>query len=110
MRRLATLDVGTNTVLLLVVEIQDDGSVRVLHDGMEITRLGEGALEDNLLKKEPMARTVNAIAEASEKVKQLGAEWAGAVTTAAVRAASNGRAFLLMANAVGAPVHVISGE
>ena len=47
-------------VLLLVVELQDDGSIRVLADTSEITRLGEQALSDHVLKQLPMARTVSA--------------------------------------------------
>ena len=40
--RIATIDVGTNTILLLVVEVNDDGGFRVLTDRAEIARLGAG--------------------------------------------------------------------
>ena len=108
-KRLAALDVGTNTVIFIVADVGPAG-VSVVYESSEITRLGEGSLEDHLLKKEPMARTILAVSEAAQKATELGAEWAGAVATSAVREASNGRAFSIMAQAVGAPLQVISGE
>ncbi len=108
-KRLAALDIGTNTVVFIVADVRQDG-VSVVFESSEITRLGEGSLEDHQLKKEPMARTILAVSDAAQKASELGADWAGAVATSAVREASNGRAFSIMAQAVGAPLQVISGE
>jgi hypothetical protein len=66
-RRLATVDLGTNTVRLLVVEADDhgndggdDGAWRALHQTQRVTRLGEGqASEGRLL----LARTAAAVAD-----------------------------------------------
>ena len=39
--RVATIDIGTNTVLLLVAETGRDGALGALHESATITRLGE---------------------------------------------------------------------
>jgi len=41
-KRLAAIDIGTNTILCLIVELANDGRFKVLDDLAEITRLGEG--------------------------------------------------------------------
>jgi len=41
MSRIATIDIGTNTTLLLVAEA-NGGAISVLEDRAEITRLGRG--------------------------------------------------------------------
>ena len=65
-RRLATVDLGTNTVRLLVVEADDegdDGAWRALHQTQRVTRLGEGQASEGRLLPEPMRRTAAAVAE-----------------------------------------------
>lgn len=42
MTRVAAIDCGTNSIRLLISEIQDDGKVRDITRTMEIIRLGEG--------------------------------------------------------------------
>lgn len=105
MGKLAAVDVGTNTALLLITE---DG--RAIHERHEVTRLGEGVAASGALSKDAMTRTLAVLHEFDSERQAHGAEWAGAVATAAVRSASNGRAFLMMAGAVGVPLQVISGE
>ena len=41
-RRFAAIDIGTNTILMLIAELEGNGAFRVLDDQAEIARLGEG--------------------------------------------------------------------
>lgn len=107
--RFATADVGTNTVLMLVVDVVD-GAIKVVCDEAHITRLGEGAKASGALSKDAMARTLAVLSDFAAKAQSLGAHWLDAATTAAARDASNGRIFEMMARAVGVPVRIISGE
>ena len=50
--RVATFDVGTNTILCLVADV-GEGSLTVVQDGGEITGLGRGALPDGKLAPAP---------------------------------------------------------
>ena len=57
--RCASIDVGTNAVLLLVME--SNGRLEELHDAATITRLGEGLLATGRLIRPAMERTVGAL-------------------------------------------------
>jgi len=109
-RRLATLDVGSNTVLLLVADVAEDGTITPVLDHAEITRLGEKAFEDHELKQEPMARTIGVLSDLKQRVEALDARLVDAVATSAVREATNSNSFLLMAKAVGVPLRVLPGD
>ena len=70
--RLATVDLGTNTVRLLVVEAAG-GAWRPLHQTQRVTRLGEGQAAAGRLLPEPMRRTAVAVAEFARAARGLGA-------------------------------------
>lgn len=108
--RLATIDVGTNTTLLLVAEIDAGGAIRVLADRAEITRLGRGIGGDGRLRPEGVARTIHVLRDYAAVAAEHGARVA-AIGTEALRRAPNAPEFLAAAAQVlGAPVEVIDGE
>jgi len=92
-RRLAAIDVGSNSIRLVVAEVQDDGAYRVLDEERAMTRLGQGLLETGRLASETMGRTLEVIG----KMKKIAAGFhvvdLRAVATSAVREAENGEAF-----------------
>jgi exopolyphosphatase/guanosine-5'-triphosphate,3'-diphosphate pyrophosphatase len=109
-RRLATVDLGTNTVRLLVVEA-DAGGWRALHQTQRVTRLGEGQAGAGRLLPEPMRRTAAAVAEFARDARGLGATRVRIVATSAVREAGNRAEFVARLEAEsGEPVEVVSGE
>ncbi|HEY6075864.1 MAG TPA: hypothetical protein VIV36_03425, partial [Gaiella sp.] len=93
-RRYAVIDVGTNSVKLLLAERAGDGTWRELVDRSEVTRLGEGLAASGRLAAEPTARTIEAIAGMANEAWLQGAEEVVAVGTAGLRAAANSTAFL----------------
>jgi exopolyphosphatase/guanosine-5'-triphosphate,3'-diphosphate pyrophosphatase len=108
--RLATVDLGTNTVRLLVVE-SVDGAWRVLHQTQRVTRLGEGQAAAGRLLPEPMRRTADAVAEFSRAARAWGAETVRIVATSAVREAANRDEFVARVETeTGERVNVVSGE
>jgi exopolyphosphatase / guanosine-5'-triphosphate,3'-diphosphate pyrophosphatase len=109
--RAAVLDVGTNSVKFHVGERAADGTWTKLVDRAAVTRLGEGLVEGGELGAEPMARTIDAIAEMVDQASDLEAEAIAAVATAGVRMASNGPAFVeAVRERTGVGIEVISGE
>jgi exopolyphosphatase/guanosine-5'-triphosphate,3'-diphosphate pyrophosphatase len=108
--KLATIDVGTNTTLLLVAEAGGVEDVRVLEDEAEITRLGRGIGGDGRLGREGILRTLAAL----ERYAALAAKHGAAVVavgTEALRRAPNAAEFLEPAAALlGGPIEVIDGE
>lgn len=109
--RVATIDLGTNTVRLLVVDLARDGSWRTVDHHQRVTRLGEGLTATGVLGTAPMKRTAEVVAEYVERALTAGARDVRIVATSAVRDAANGRAFAAMVGrATGRRVEVVSGE
>lgn len=109
--RLATIDLGTNTVRLLVAEVGDGGRWRVVEQDQRITRLGEGLHASGVLGAEPMARTQRAVAAYVARATDLAAGSVHIVATSAVREAANGHAFAaFVEETTGRPVRIVSGE
>jgi len=106
---LATIDIGTNTTLLLVASVAGP-SVEVLAERAEITRLGRGIGRSGELAPDAVARTLAVLREYAAIARQQGARVA-AVGTEALRRAPNAAAFLgPAAEVLGGPVEVIDGE
>ncbi len=109
-RRLATVDLGTNTVRLLVVEAEGV-RWRPLRQAQRVTRLGEGQRAAGRLLEAPMRRTVETVAEFVAEARGLGAADVRVVATSAVREAPNRAEFVArLREATGHDVIVVSGE
>lgn len=110
MRRFAAIDLGTNTVRLLVVEASGS-RWRTLHEEQRVTRLGEGQAAAGALQPIPMTRTAATVAEFVRQALSLGADDVRIVATSAVREAANGSEFAaLVRSLAGRELHVITGE
>ena len=110
--RLATIDLGTNTVRLLVADAEPGAlSWRVVDHHQRVTRLGEGSRTAGRLGEAPAARTTAAVIEYVDRARGAGAERIEIVATSAVREAENGAAYARnLARVTGVGVRVISGE
>jgi exopolyphosphatase/guanosine-5'-triphosphate,3'-diphosphate pyrophosphatase len=107
--RLATIDIGTNTTLLLVAEVSD-ASVTVLAEQAEITRLGRGIGSDGGLGRPGIERTLAVLTEYAAIAAAHGAA-IHAIGTEALRRAPNAQEFLAPAAAIlGGAVEVIDGD
>ncbi|MGB6120410.1 MAG: Ppx/GppA family phosphatase, partial [Bacteroidota bacterium] len=61
--KIAVIDIGTNTVLLLLAEISDEGRVRPLLHEQRIPRLGRGVDATRRLRKESIDRVIQVLKE-----------------------------------------------
>ena len=108
--RLATIDLGTNMVRLLVAETAP-GGWRPVERAQHVTRLGEGQAARGPLGAAPMARTRETVAAFVRRAEALGAARVRIAATSAVREASNRAAFVAeLEAATGRAVEVLSGE
>ncbi|MCW9708254.1 Ppx/GppA phosphatase family protein [Fodinibius salsisoli] len=108
----ASIDIGTNTVLLLVAE-RRYRSLHVLEEQQRIPRLGRGVDKNKNLSKEAMNRVIHVL----EEYKKLLAQQYPSilipivVATSAVRDANNRSAFLEKVKAeIGLTVQLLSGR
>jgi exopolyphosphatase / guanosine-5'-triphosphate,3'-diphosphate pyrophosphatase len=110
MARYAAIDVGTNTVLLLVAEKTPSGFTAVSEWGA-ITRLGKGVDASRRLAPDAMARTLDAVGAFATEARSLGAQGLVVTATSAARDAENGSEFLALAKLrAGVELEILSGE
>lgn len=109
-RRVAAIDIGTNTVLMLIAEVRD-GELHAVEDHARITRLGYRVDQTRRLDDEAVARTLAVLAEYAAHIGELGVERVAAVATSAARDSQNGGEFRARASAIlGADVDVAPGS
>lgn len=91
--RLAAIDVGTNSIRLVVAELERDGNYRVLDEEREMTRLGAGLNATGRLSAESMERSIEALSKMKAIADGFQVRALRAMGTSAVREASNGDEF-----------------
>lgn len=104
----AIIDIGSNSVLLLVGERNAAGQVQVVRDEARTTRLSEGVAAAGVLSDVAIERTVQVLAEYRVLAGDVPLT---AVATEGLRLATNQDAFVERAQRVlGSPVQLISGD
>jgi exopolyphosphatase/guanosine-5'-triphosphate,3'-diphosphate pyrophosphatase len=114
-RRVAAVDIGTNSVRLLVAEVDGssprDARVVPLDRRMRITRLGQGVDRTRALAPDAIERTVAVLREYRGVLDDLGVGAVRATATSAARDSSNRDDFFTAArDALGVTPELLSGE
>ncbi|MEY2465486.1 MAG: exopolyphosphatase / guanosine-5-triphosphate,3-diphosphate pyrophosphatase [Verrucomicrobiota bacterium] len=108
--RRAVIDVGTNSVKLLVAEVAGR-DVRPIHEDSKQTRLGSGFYETHRLQSEPIAKTARAVARFAEIAHGMNASPIRVIATSAARDAVNPDELIsAIETASGLRVEIISGD
>jgi len=108
--RLAALDIGTNTVKLLVAARHGETLTPLLEDS-QTTRLGQGVDKTGRLLPEAIERTAACVAAFAARARNLGASDIRAVATSGARDATNRDDFLRRVRELARlEVEVLSGE
>jgi len=92
--RLASIDIGTNTVLMLVADVQRDGSLEVVRDEHFIGRLGKGVDEHGIILKETFHRILAILSQLKSFADSIGIEHLSVCGTSALRDAENRQEFI----------------
>ncbi|WP_296955230.1 Ppx/GppA phosphatase family protein [uncultured Dialister sp.] len=107
----AIIDIGTNSVRLLIAEKDDKENWKVLFKDLRSTRLGEGMTDRAYIGEGPKERTLKAIEEFVAKARLEGAGEIYAYGTSIVRDAANGGEFTdEVTSATGVPVRILTGK
>jgi len=110
MDRVAVIDLGSNTVRLLVGEPDGAGGYRSVYADQEITRLGQGLMPDRILQLEPMERTLAVLRRFRQAAESHAATRIAVIGTSALRETKNRETFLERARReAGVDPRVISG-
>ena len=112
MSRVAGIDIGTNSVRLLIADIDwAKGALTTLDRRMRITRLGQGVDASRRLAPEAIERTVSVLREYREAIDAAGVDRLRATATSAARDATNRDDFFTAAtDALGVTPELVSGD
>jgi exopolyphosphatase/guanosine-5'-triphosphate,3'-diphosphate pyrophosphatase len=109
--KLAAIDIGTNSVKLLVANVEDQQVKNVLFEHTTITRLGQGVDKSGELTAEAMDRTLEVISDFYNRAKLIGTEDITAIATSAMRDAKNSDVFMQkVVEKTGLNLQIISGD
>lgn len=107
----AIIDIGTNSVRLLIAEKDEKEEWKVLKKDLRSTRLGEGMTDKAFIGRGPRERTLQAIEEFTVAARLAGASEIYAYGTSIMRDAANGGEFSdEVTAATGIPVRILSGK
>jgi exopolyphosphatase/guanosine-5'-triphosphate,3'-diphosphate pyrophosphatase len=114
-KRVAAVDIGTNSVRLLVAEVDGttprDAKVVTLDRRMRITRLGQGVDKARALAPDAVERTVAVLREYRAALDEHGVTAVRATATSAARDSSNREEFFTAAHdALGTTPELLSGD
>ncbi len=108
--RLAAIDLGTNSVHMVIANVTPDGRIEVIDRVKEMVRLGKLAFTTGALSPETMALAGRALKTFGRLARVRRVERLRAVATSAVREARNGERFVArLRRETGLPIEVISG-
>jgi exopolyphosphatase/guanosine-5'-triphosphate,3'-diphosphate pyrophosphatase len=111
MMRIAAIDVGSNSIHMIVAEARPDGHFIVLDRAKEMVRLGEKSLTTGRLRKSAMDRGIRTLKTFKSIADRHGVTRFRAVATSAVREAGNGGEFIQrIFDEIGLRVRVINGR
>lgn len=112
MTRVAAIDCGTNSIRLLVADMDAaSGALRDLDRRMEIVRLGQGVDRTGHFAPDALTRTLAACHRYAGVIRETGAERLRFVATSATRDVDNRDAFVAgVRDALGVEPEVISGD
>ncbi|MBI2824832.1 MAG: Ppx/GppA family phosphatase [Planctomycetia bacterium] len=109
--RLAAIDIGTNSIRLIIAEPLRDGTYRILDEEKETTRLGKNLSKTGRLDPQAVAASLDALRRMREIAAGFQAREVRVIATCAVREAADGDDFCRRAaDELGLAVEVISGE
>ena len=108
--RVAAIDCGTNSIRLLIADIDGNNFREIVRD-MEIVRLGQGVDETGQFHPEAIARTLAAVDKFAQEIAKRGVEKIRFCATSATRDATNRHLFVDgVRERLGIELEVITGE
>lgn len=109
--RLAAIDIGTNSIRLMVAEPLRGGAYRILDEEKENTRLGHDLAKNGRLESKAMERALTALRRMKQIAEGFQVTQLKTIATCAVREAKNGDEFCRRAREeIGLQIDVVSAK
>lgn len=107
----AGLDIGTNTILMVIADVHEDGSYTVLQDLHRIPRLGQGVDANGVISDAAVDRAIAALRDYRQVLDDAGSPPTLCVGTSALRDAANREDVVArLQEVIKAPLWVIDGS
>jgi len=111
MERYAAIDIGTNTILLLIAEQTTADQLQTVMDLETTTRLGEGLVRTQKINPHAMQESIDVIDRYLSLCRDMGVTKVVAVGTSSLRVAKNRSEFLRrVRRRCGLEIEIISGQ
>jgi len=109
--RLASIDIGTNTILMLVADVENNGTLSVVRDVHFIARLGKGVDEHGIIQNETFQRVRGILSQLKSIANSHGVQHIAACGTSALRDASNRQDFIdFIKEQLSIDIKILSGQ
>lgn len=110
MQYYAGIDIGTNTLLLLIVSKDQEGNISIIQDEHRIARLGEGINISGIISDKAIHRAIVILEEYARCISQFTDVSVRAIATSAMRDAQNKvDVQTMLEQTLGYPIEIISG-
>lgn len=108
--KVAALDLGSNTFLLLICEVEAGQITKIYRDEIQVTKLGQGVHASKKFHPEALVRAEECLREFSEIIGEEKPHKILAMATSAARDVSNGDLLFRMGEKYGIPIRIIPGH
>ncbi len=108
--KVAALDLGSNTFLLLVCEVEAGQITKIYQDEIEVTKLGQGVHANKKFHPEALQRADGCLKKYAEIIAREKPEGTLAMATSAARDVSNGEELFKIGKKYNIPIQVIPGH
>lgn len=109
--RIAAIDIGTNTILMLIAEMNSARQLKVFSDEQVIARLGKGVDANKMILPETFIRCKDFLLQYKYKAEIFGIDTIVATGTSALRDAHNRAEFIdSIFQTTGIQIEIISGD
>jgi exopolyphosphatase/guanosine-5'-triphosphate,3'-diphosphate pyrophosphatase len=92
--RIAAIDIGTNSIHMVIAGTTEGGGFEVVDREREVTQIGRGSFRTGMLQRAAIKQTLEALESFALLARRMGADRILCTATAAVREARNGGAFI----------------
>lgn len=106
----AGIDIGSNSIRLLIAEVENNKIKDIIYQEKATTRLATNIDKTSMLAEEPFNNSINVLANFKKAIDKYNINNILTVATSAVREAKNGNDFIKAAKDVGIEISIISGN
>lgn len=108
--RVAAIDLGSNSTLLLVADIQSGRIQNIVRDELRVTRMGQGVQATKKLSKEALSRLELCLSEYRKIINELKVDTVLAMATSAARDVENATELFQLGERHGFKIEIIPGD